>query len=100
MNDNLLLKSDPYIVQENLNKYLNNDALLYFSDRKNMKYMILHPITNKWVHFGDLKIIDWTRHKNEQIRQLYLKRTAHVKSDWAKDKYSPNNLSRVLLHNG
>ena len=96
--EELLKFSDPYLAQEKAYRYLGNDALLYISDRKNKKYMIKDP-NNKWVHFGDLRYIDWTRSQNEQKRQHYLKRTAHIKGDWAKNKDSPNNLSRAILWN-
>ena len=95
--NNLLLHSDPYLAQEKAQKYLGCDALLYISDKKNKKYMILNSHTKKWVHFGDLRYVDWTRSQNEQKRQHYLKRTAHIKGEWEKDKYSPNNLSMNIL---
>lgn len=98
----LLKYSNPEEAQEQAFKIYGKNALLYISTRKGKKYMILNPNTGKMVHFGHIlpPYEDFTYHKNEQRRQNYLKRTAHIKGDWAKNKYSANMLSRKILWNG
>lgn len=68
------------------------------STRKNKKYMILND-ENKYVHFGDSRYADFTKHKDEERRQRYLDRATKIKGNWKKDKYSPNNLAINLLWN-
>jgi hypothetical protein len=68
------------------------------STRKNKKYMILND-DNKYVHFGDSRFSDFTKHKDEERRQRYLDRATKIKGNWKKDKYSPNNLAINLLWN-
>ena len=96
----LLKYSNPEEAQATAFKKYGKDALLYVSSRKSRKYMIRDKLNNKWVHFGQMGFSDFTKHKNEQRRQLFLKRTAHIKGDWRDNKYSPNNLSRKILWNG
>ncbi len=68
------------------------------STRKNKKYMILND-DNKYIHFGDSRFSDFTKHQDEKHRQRYLDRATKIKGNWKKDKYSPNNLSIYLLWN-
>ena len=101
MNDEyeILKWSEPLIAQANAYKYLGNDAKIYFSNRKGKKYKIFNPNTNKFVHFGDSRYADFTKHKDEERRQRYLDRATKIKGNWKKDKYSPNNLAINLLWN-
>ena len=95
-----ILKYSNHIkAQENAIKYLGSDALLYLSTRKDKKYMIMNPNTGKMVHFGQLNppYEDFLKHGNEQRRQHYLKRSAHIRGNWRDDPYSSNNLSRNIL---
>jgi hypothetical protein len=95
----LLKYSDPEEAQRIAFKKYGKDALLYVSTRKNKKYSILNPNTGHMVHFGTLDppYEDFTKHRNEQRRQLFLKRTANIKGNWRDNPYSPNNLSRIIL---
>ena len=68
------------------------------STRKNKKYMILND-DNKYVHFGDSRYMDFTKHNDEERRKRYLDRATKIKGNWKKDKYSPNNLAINLLWN-
>jgi hypothetical protein len=95
----LLTVSNPRIVQNNLNKYLGNTTDLYVSNRNNKKYMIKNPKNNKWVHFGDIRYEDFTRHLNTIRRNAYLRRATAINGDWENDVYSPNNLSIFTLWN-
>ena len=98
----LLEYSNPEISQKNAFKKYGKDALLYISTRKNKKYSILNPSTGKMVHFGSIEppYEDFTKHRNEQRRQHYLKRSNLIKGDWRDNPYSPNNLSRRILWGG
>ena len=108
MNDNLniakfkklLMVSDPLKVKRNLKKYIHIDTPdLFISNRKDKKYMILNPDTNKFIHFGSLAYEDFTKH-NDLSRQInYIIRATNIKGNWNIDKYSPNNLSIFLLWN-
>jgi len=67
---------------------------VFISNRKDKKYAIRHPITNKLVNFGAMGMQDYTFHKDEKRRQNFLSRN----SKWAKAKpYTPAFLSYYLL---
>ena len=68
------------------------------STRKNKKYMIMND-DNKYIHFGDLRYQDYTKHQDKERLKRYLDRATKIKGNWNKDKYSPNNLSINLLWN-
>ena len=78
-------------------KYLGKDTILYYSSRKNKKYMIHDPHTNKYIHFGQMGYVDFTKSKDNIKRNAYLKRSSNIKGNWENNKYSPNNLSRNIL---
>ena len=90
-----------------LNKYSNfktvNDNAkrlygkeVFISTRKNKKYMIMND-DKKWIHFGQMNYEDYTKHLNNQRRELYIKRASKIKGQWKTNIYSPNMLSIVLL---
>lgn len=89
--------SDPIAVQKKAYKYLGKNAVVYLSSKKNKKYMLFDPETNKYVHFGQMGYEDFTRHKNLLKRNKYLARSLNIKGNWKDNKYSPNNLSIHLL---
>jgi hypothetical protein len=96
----LITVSNPQIVKKNLKKYIPKDTPeLFLSNRKNKKYMILNPNTNKFVHFGALGYEDHTVHNDKQRQKNYISRATNIKGNWKADKYSPNNLSLYLLWN-
>ena len=68
------------------------------STRKNKKYMIMND-DNKYVHFGDSRYEDFTKHQDKERLKRYLDRATKIKGNWRKDKYSPNNLAINLLWN-
>ena len=90
--------SNPHIVLELLHEYYGKDKELEISTRKNKKYMVKN--NNKYIHFGDIRFEDFTKHKNLVKRLNYLKRSSKIKGDWAKNKYSANFLSIILLWDG
>jgi hypothetical protein len=87
--------NDPKKSQQLASKYFGET--IYRSTRKNKKYMIQPPNSKRWVHFGQIPYEDFTKHKNKTRRHNYLTRSARIRGDWKKDKYSPNNLSRKIL---
>ena len=68
--------------------------------------MIYNPITNKFVHFGAMGYLDYTKYiqlydlETANIhRTKYLKRALKIKGNWINNQYSPNYLSMLLLWN-
>ena len=80
-----------------LSRLLYNETVEQ-STRKNKKYMILND-DNKYIHFGDSRYEDQTKHQDKERLKNYLSRATKIKGNWKKDKYSPNNLSINLLWN-
>ena len=96
----LLMVSNPEKVKRNLKKYIPIDTPeLFISNRKNKKYQILDPNTNKFIHFGSLSYEDFTKHHDLQRQKNYIIRASNIRGDWRSDKFSPNNLSLYLLWN-
>jgi hypothetical protein len=93
----LLKVSNPNKVDEKLKQQYGDDKILYISEKKYKKYKVLNPNTDKYVHFGDIRYFDYTRHKDDIRRARYLKRATNIKGDWKLDKFSPNSLSINLL---
>lgn len=95
--EKLKLISDPNKVVDNAIKYLGNDVIIDVSNRKDKKYMVYNPQSEKWVHFGQMNYEDFTKHNDLNRRNRYLNRAMNIRGDWKDDKYSPNNLSIHLL---
>ena len=86
--------------------YFGEDVKLLQSTRKTKKYMIYNPITNKFVHFGAMGYLDYTKYIQlydletaNKHRTKYLKRALKIKGNWINNQYSPNYLSMLLLWN-
>jgi hypothetical protein len=92
----ILKYSDPKEVYRRAAKYMGKRATISLSTRRDKKYMITTP-NGRIVHFGQMGYQDFTRHGNKTRRKNYLTRSLNIKGDWAKNKYSANNLSRKLL---
>jgi hypothetical protein len=88
--------SNPAEVYRLASKYLGKTAKIGLSPRRDKKYMVITPEGRK-VHFGQMGFEDYSHHKNKTRRKNYLTRSGKIKGDWAKDKYSANNLARRLL---
>ncbi len=43
---------------------------------------------NKYIHFGDLRYQDYTKHQDNERRKRYIGRANKIKGDWKKDKYT------------
>jgi hypothetical protein len=90
--------SDINRVMMNAKRYFKNeDFTIAISTRKTKKFMVLNPHTNKWVHFGQMGMQDFTRHQDDERRLRYIKRASKLPGNWKDDKYSPNNLSMWIL---
>ena len=103
---NLSDYSDPEIVLYRAKFYFGEDVILKKSTRKNKKYMIYNPITNKFVHFGAMGYLDYTKYVQlynletaNKHRTKYLKRALKIRGNWINNQYSPNYLSMLLLWN-
>lgn len=86
--------SNPEIVQKKAHQLLGKNVDVYFSTRKNKKYMVLNPETNKFVHFGDKRYSDFTHHQDEKRRIAFQKRNAKWKDA---PKWSSSYLAYYLL---
>jgi len=89
--------SDFDTAQENAEKYLGKDAMLFASPKKDKKYRVYDPVKCKWVDFGQMGYEDFTKHKDPERRQRYLDRATKIEGNWKKNKYSPNNLAIHIL---
>lgn len=89
--------SDPATARRRA-KALFPGSTLRPSTRRAKKYMLLPPgRTTGWVHFGEMGYTDFTRHRDLERRRLYLARSARVRGNWRRNKYSANNLARRIL---
>ena len=86
--------------------YYGEDVVLKKSTRKTKKYMIYNPITKKFIHFGAMGYLDYTKYVQlynletaNKHRTKYLKRALKIKGNWINNQYSPNYLSMLLLWN-
>jgi len=89
--------SNPVLAQKKAYKYLGKTAKLYPAKNPQKKYSIYDPYEKKWVEFGQIGYENFTKHKNKTRRKNYLTRTASMRGNWKKNKYSRNNLSRKIL---
>lgn len=89
--------SDLNVVQQKAYDYLGSDGTIYFSYRRDKKFMVFNPNTNRFVHFGQYGFEDYTKHKDEDRRMRYLKRAMNIKGNWKGNPYSANNLSINIL---
>lgn len=88
--------SDPKKAQANAVKYLGAGTNLFYSTRKDKKFMVQDP-AGSWVHFGQMGYQDFTKHQDKEKRDAYLARATSIKGKWKQNKYSPNNLAIHVL---
>jgi hypothetical protein len=103
---NLSDYSDFEAVLSKAKHYYGEDVILKKSTRKTKKYMIYNKKTNKYVHFGAMGYLDYTKYLQlynletaNEHRIRYLKRALKIKGNWINNQYSPNYLSMLLLWN-
>lgn len=93
--DDIYKYSNPIEVQKKANQLYGLD--IYRSYKEEKKYMIYDVSKGKFVHFGDSSYEDYTKHKDDDRRDRYLKRAMNIRGDWAMNPLSPNHLSLNLL---
>jgi hypothetical protein len=86
--------SDPQEVLRKVHKYLGRNTDLYLSTRQKKKYMLLNPDTNKFIHFGEIGYIDYTKSKDKKLRDNFRQRNHKWKDA---PKYSPAYLAYHCL---
>ena len=96
--------SNYHEVVKRAKHYYGSDTILLPSTRRTKKYMIFDPYTNKFVHFGRMGYLDYTRYRQiydkktaDLHRTRYLNRALNIKGDWRNNPYSANFLSILLL---
>lgn len=83
--------SDPDVVKQKANEY---GLSVFYSPRKDKKFRILNPETNKYVDFGQMGFQDFSLTGSENKRRLFRARNHKWKNA---PKYSPAWLSYYLL---
>ena len=98
--------SDYETVLNRAKHYYGNNAILLPSTRPTKKYMIFNPHNNKFIHFGGMGYLDYTKYiqlydkKTADLhRTRYLYRALNINGDWRNNPYSSNYLSILLLWN-
>jgi hypothetical protein len=101
---NLSDYSDYETVLSRAKHYYGENVILKKSTRKTKKYMIFDPNNNKFVHFGQMGYLDYTKYVQlynletaNKHRIRYLKRALKIRGNWKDNQYSPNYLSLLLL---
>ena len=101
---NLNNYSDFEAVLSKAKHYYGENVILQKSTRKTKKYMIFDPYNNKFIHFGQMGYLDFTKYVQiydikiaREHRYRYLRRALKIKGDWRDNQYSPNYLSLLLL---
>jgi hypothetical protein len=85
------------VAQQKAYKYLGRKhGKLYVSPNSRKKYCVLAP-NNHLVSFGAVDYQDFTKHRDQQRRQNYLRRAGNIGGNWRKNKFSPNNLAMHIL---
>jgi hypothetical protein len=85
--------SNPQTVYKNAKNIFGN-VNIKISTRKNKKYMLFNPKENKWIHFGQWGMEDFTKHLDKKRRDLFLIRNWKWQDN---DIYTPSFLSYYLL---
>lgn len=94
MKEDIKKYSNPNKVFKRAKEYYGNDLEIKLSTKKDKKYMILNPYTDKWVHFGQMCYEDYTKHNDKERRNNFLERNKKWDNG---DPFSPAFLSYHLL---
>jgi hypothetical protein len=94
MKNDIEIYSNPKQVFKMAKKYFGKNVDIDFSTRKNKKYMILNPDTNKWIHFGSYPYEDYTKHKDKERRERFKIRNRKWQNS---PKYTPSYMSYYIL---
>jgi hypothetical protein len=88
--------SNPTIVKRKAKQIFGSSVKIAESKSKGKKYSIITP-QRKTMNFGSIDYEDFTKHKNKQRQNNYLKHSAGIRENWKNSKYSADSLSRRLL---
>jgi hypothetical protein len=88
--------SNPTIVKQKAKQIFGSSVKIVESKSKGKKYSIITP-QGRRINFGSIDYEDFTKHKDKQRRDNYLKRSAGIRGNWKNNKYSANMLSRKIL---
>lgn len=66
------MNTNPSIVRNKIKRELGLEV--FPSNRKNKKYKVQNPETKEWIHFGDSRYEDYTKHKDEKRRENFRRR--------------------------
>jgi hypothetical protein len=98
MRDEIYKYSNPIQAQKRAYQYLGKKhGKIYRSTRKEKKYMVKVPKTDRWIHFGQMGYEDYTKHKDKTRRRNYLTRSSGMRGNWKNNKFSANNLAMHVL---
>ena len=96
--------SDYETVLNRAKHYYGINTILLPSTRPTKKYMIFDPYNNKFIHFGAMGYLDYTKYRQlydlktaDKHRTRYLKRALNINGNWENNPYSANYLSILLL---
>lgn len=86
--------SNVYEVVKKARQLYGNDVKIGLSSRKNNKFMIFNPISNQFIHFGNLNYEDYTKHQDEDRRKRFQIRNHNFASA---PKYSARYMAYYIL---
>lgn len=94
---NINAVSNPQVVFQKAAAYGISAQHIRISRNKDKKYDVFDPTRQEWISFGDINFQDYTKHRDEKRRALYIARASKIPGDWKTNKYSANNLAIHLL---
>jgi hypothetical protein len=90
--------SNPLKAQrQSFRHFGKKNGVIYRSTRKNKKYQIYDKKLHHMVSFGQMGYEDFTKHRSLKRRKNYLTRSNKIKGHWKNNRFSANNLSRIIL---
>ena len=86
--------TNPNIVFERAKRLYGRNVKIRYSEKKNKKYDLYDPNTDKWISFGQVGYKDFTKTGDEEKRRRFMIRNHR----WASSpKYSASYNSYYLL---
>ena len=73
---NITEVSNPSRVYSAAKKIYGNNVMIELSERKNKKYKLWDPNNKKWIHYGDSRYEDYTKHNDPDRRKDFRTRNA------------------------
>ena len=69
--DEIKKYSNPKIVYKKAINLYGDNVLIRLSTKKNKKYMIYDKLNDRWVHFGEMGYVDYTKSNDDYKRELF-----------------------------